>query len=114
MRLIAPFLASVLVVVLLLEMTDLVCFSDESGHEVATHEEGGKEAEHDGAHGHHAPVNDEHRSEHLPDCLCHVVLVEAPQQPVVGEPTELEFAYPGYLILGSLGEGTLPDHVPIG
>lgn len=112
-RLLAPLLAGLLAVVLLVETTDLVRCADERAGEITAHGDDSDDHAAD-SHGHHGPVNDEHRSEHLPDCLCHVVFVPTVAPPTLGAPIEVAFAYPLYLSSVTESDLASPGHVPIG
>jgi len=86
-----------------------------AGHgEVLAQEQQGDDA--DGTHedGHHGPVNDKHRGEHLPDSFSHLSFVPTPRLPEVAAPVEFNFIYPNYVASLTEGEIAPPGHVPKG
>lgn len=115
LRRITPFFAAALALVITVEVTDVLRCADEVRLAMLDQPvEDAHSGEHDAVHGHHGPVNESHRSEHLPDCLCHVVFVPTAALPEVGAPTVVAFHYPTYV--GEVTEADVPPpgHVPIG
>ncbi len=108
LRHIAPLLASLLMVVLAIETTDLVRCADEAAPVPVTCADGTLKAPPADAA---APASAHHAA--APDCLCHVTFVSTAALPTVGAPGVLAHGYPAYVAVRVEGESSPPGPVPL-